>query len=98
MCALCGLLGDGTSWSDALSIEDQRATRMHRFRQVQILNTLLEPQRVRIRNLGDGSMMVTGPSGKNVVLRSFAGFWEALSQIGVAMPDPLDADLWAFDA
>lgn len=98
MCALCGLLGDGSTWSDALNKDDQGALRLDRFRRVKLLGDILKSSRVTVRNLANGSIMITGPSGKRVVLNSFAEFWDQLEKLGVPLPDPWDSSFWGNDA
>jgi hypothetical protein len=89
MCGLCGLMGDGGAWSDTLNAGDQAATRLARQRRTKLLNALLVPQHAKVRTLADGALLVQGPTGRQVVVRSFTSFWAQLQQIGITPPDLL---------
>jgi len=94
MCALCGLTEWESHWADALTEADQLVTRRNRERRAMLLNRALLPTRTQIRNLSNGSMLVTSPSGRKKIVKSLHVFWSELEKLGVTLPDPLDPERW----
>ena len=93
MCGVCGLLGGAEDWSGAVMRQQggvPNTRRADRAERIRVLNQVLEPRRVTVRDFQGQSFLVCGATGKTQIADSIAHVWRCVQQMTGGGIDPLD--------
>jgi hypothetical protein len=95
MCGACGILGGGPDWLDRVDNPGgvppgEGLTRVaERQRRVALVNTLLAPKSLRVRDFGR-QMILTGATGRTHMISDLKHVWLLADQLVEGGIDPLD--------
>ena len=102
MCALCGVLGVETHWSDAVARpgvfsrnEEVRSRRMERARRIRAANLVLGAYRMSLSDFHGRLYVLSTATGKTEVIDTLAHLWPTAEKLSGQAFDPLDPDLLA---
>jgi hypothetical protein len=97
MCALCGVLGGRSEWSDsatapaAFAGRAQPQTRLReRQARTRVLNAVLKHHGVSVKDWSGNSYLLTGHTGRTAIVGTVGEIWAATERIGGGRCDPLD--------
>ena len=100
MCALCGVLGGGDHWSDAVaqpgvftrntSSHDRRRERTDR---IAIANRILKRFGMSLGDWQGTSYVLSTATGKSEIVENLAHLWPAAQRLSGRVLDPLDTAL-----
>lgn len=100
MCGLCGALGSNQYWTDAAGSADfQRngvtvTRRDERRQRLAVINRLLLPHALQLRDWGGNSYVLESARGKVDNVYNLAGIWAAVDEHTAGnVIDPLDPAL-----
>ncbi len=92
MCGLCGLLGAEDHWSAGARQQasaDPVRRRKERAARVRVINDVLASRRLTLRDWQGEAFMLSGPTGKSVIVDNVTEVWAAMdAEFGGAF-DPL---------
>lgn len=89
MCALCGVLGEAEHWSDAPASDPGLSSQAERRRRVAVANPLLAPYGLKLADWA-GRFVLSGRTGKSVVVDHFGSIWQHADALRTQPCDPLD--------
>ena len=102
MCALCGSLGDGAHWTDAVAREgvftrndDPARRRQERARCVQVANRVLKLYGLRLSDWQGASFLLATFTGKSEMVGDLGHLWAAAERLASRSCDPLDPEVLA---
>jgi hypothetical protein len=96
VCSLCAALGASRNWTDAAGHDAFRrhggkvTVRQEREARVALLNLLLAPSGLRIRDWGGNSYMLEARDGRRQNVYNLNGIWAAADALIPGGCDPLD--------
>jgi len=97
MCALCGVLGGNSEWSDSGTVpaafagRAQPQTRLReRQARTRILNAVLKHHGVSVKDWSGNSYLLTSRTGRTAIVGTVGEIWSATERIGGGTCDPLD--------
>jgi hypothetical protein len=97
MCALCGVLGGKSEWSDSATVpaafagRAQTQTRLReRQARTRVLNAVLKHHGVSVKDWSGNSYLLTGRTGRTAIVATVGEIWPAAERIGSGPCDPLD--------
>ena len=97
MCALCGVLGGKSEWSDsatasaAFAGRAQPQTRLReRQARTRVLNAVLKHHGVSVKDWSGNSYLLTSRTGRTAIVETVSKIWAAAERIGGGPCDPLD--------
>lgn len=99
MCALCAALSGSRYWTDAAGndafrIDGAKVTlRKEREKRVALLNRVLAPKGIAIKDWGGNSYILQDGVGRRENVYNLAGVWTVVDRLGDGLCDPLDPDL-----
>jgi hypothetical protein len=96
MCSLCGVLGSGPHWSDAVAPPDapqSRTRRQERAARIALANRVLRHYRLKLGDFEGQSYVLRSATGRQAVVPDLVGMWAAAAQLAGRPCDPLDPDL-----
>lgn len=100
MCSLCGILGSGEHWSDAVAREgvftrnrSSSDRRMERVRRVQAANRVLAQFGMRLADWQGSAFVVSTHTGKRAIIDDLGHLWPAAEKLSGRVCDPLDPDV-----
>jgi hypothetical protein len=99
VCSLCAALGASRNWTDAAGKDAFRrhggkvTVRQEREARVALLNLLLAPSGLRIRDWGGNSYMLQTQDGRRENVYNLHGIWAAVDALIPGGCDPLDPRL-----
>ena len=88
MCGACGILSGTLDWADGLRPMPGRTALAERYRRIALVNRLLAPSGVRLRDVG-GRLVVQSATGRTRIVADLAHVWRAADDIGRRPVDPL---------
>ncbi len=98
MCSLCGVLGAEAHWSEG-EVPSRRKGRQpaapSRHARIGLVNRVLAPFRLTLRDFGGVGYVLAGPTGKSEVVPTLGQLWAAARRISGRRFDPLDPTLLA---
>lgn len=89
MCGACGILAGTPDWADRAAAAAGPARLRERQRRIALVNGLLAPCGVRLREFG-GRLVLQSATGRTRIVTELAHVWRAADEIGRAPVDPLD--------
>lgn len=102
MCSLCGILGAGEHWSDAVAREgvftrnrSSSDRRIERANRVRVANRMLAHFGMRLADWRGTSFVVSTHTGKRAIIEDFGHLWPAAERLSGRDCDPLDPELIA---
>ena len=102
MCALCGSLGGGEHWTEAVAREgvftrndDPARRRQERARRVQVANRVLKFYGLRLSDWQGASFLLATFTGKSEIVGDLGHLWAAAERLSGRGCDPLDPKLLA---
>jgi hypothetical protein len=99
VCGLCAALGASRNWTDAAGHDAFRrhggkvTVRQEREARVALLNLLLAPSGLHIRDWGGNSYMLESRDGRRENVYNLNGIWAAVDALIPGGCDPLDPRL-----
>jgi hypothetical protein len=99
MCGLCGVLGSGEYWTDAAGRSEfeaagRKVVRRHeRSQRVALVDAVLKPYGLSIRDWGGNSYVLRSASGDTRNVYNLAGVWSAADELAETAVDPLSEPL-----
>jgi hypothetical protein len=97
MCALCGVLGVETHWSDAVArpgvfARDERPhnRRLERAKRIKLANVLLNAYAMTLRDWQGTKYLLSTATGKTAVVETLAHLWPTAEVLSGRSFDPLD--------
>ena len=89
MCSACGVLAGTPDWTEGGS--ERAANKLaERQRRIRLVNRLLEPSGVRLRDFGV-RLVLQSATGRTRIVADLAHVWRAADEIGRRPVDPLEA-------
>ena len=102
MCALCGVLGVETHWSDAPARpgiftrnDDPHRRRLERAKRIRLANAILGAYRLTLSDFQGRAYLLSTATGKTEVIETLAHLWPAAEKMSGRAFDPLDDSLLA---
>ncbi len=102
MCALCGSLGGGDHWTDAVARPgvfsrntDTASRRRERRLRVAAVNRVLKHYRMSLADWQGSAFVLSTATGKNEIVDNLAHLWAAAERLLGRPCDPLDPALLA---
>jgi hypothetical protein len=89
MCGMCGLLGGGRHWSNAVAPGQDASARRHRYAQIALANRLLQPFRLQLTDFHGQSFVLASPTGAVEIVNDFMQVWKAAEKMLGRPLDPL---------
>jgi hypothetical protein len=89
MCGMCGLLGGGNHWSNAIPPGAGANTRRQRLIHVALANRVLASYRLRLDDFHGQSFVLSSPTGTSELVGDFAQVWRVAEQMLGRPLDPL---------
>ncbi len=96
MCGLCGALGAAGHWTDAsqrpqaFAGRPERPLRQERYERIALLNQLLRPYRLQLRDHQGSAYLLRSATGRQAVLRELCALWPEAERLSGRRCDPLD--------
>lgn len=96
MCGLCGALGRGDDWTDAAGRREfeeggrKVVRRLERAQRVALVDAVIRPQGLSIRDWGGNSYILCGRRGVTRNVYNLAGIWSEVDGLTEVNIDPLD--------
>jgi hypothetical protein len=97
MCALCGVFGGKSHWSDSASAPAVFAARTEpqtRLRERQtrtrLLNAALKHHGVVVKDWSGNAYLLSGRTGRTAIVDTIAEIWSAAERLSGRACDPLD--------
>ena len=98
MCSLCGVLGAEAHWSEG-EVPSRRKRRQPaapaRQARIELVNRIVGPFKLRLRDFGGAGYVLAGPTGKSEVVPTLGQVWPAARRLAGRPFDPLDPALLA---
>lgn len=88
MCGACGILSGAPDWADGLGPMPGTTALAERYRRIALVNRLLVPSAVRLRDVG-GRLVVQSATGRTRIVADLAHVWQAADDVGQRPVDPL---------
>jgi hypothetical protein len=102
MCSLCGVLGGGEHWTDAIARDGvfTRATapvvrRRERVNQVRIANRILAHWRLKLSDWQGTSFLLSSSTGRTEIVADLGHLWPAAERLIGGPIDPLAPEVIA---
>jgi hypothetical protein len=98
MCALCAALGASRGWHERAGRPEsarsgrQIGVREERSRQVAILNQVLTPLAITVRDWSGSSYVVRNAAGRSAEATNPAAIWNSVDALAERPFDPLDPE------
>ena len=99
MCSLCAVLGASRNWTDAAGHDAFRrhggkvTLRQEREARVTLLNIVLAPSGLHVRDWGGNSYVLQRRDGRQENVYNLSGIWAAVDMLSPGGCDPLDLRL-----
>jgi hypothetical protein len=97
MCGACAVLNNAPDWADRVGNPEgighgRSLTRAaERQRRVALVNLLLQPNRIKLFDLGN-NFSLQGPTGRVEIVEGLAHIWAAADRLSADPIDPLNLD------
>ena len=102
MCALCGVLGGGEHWTDAVARPgvftrntDPASRRRERMKRVAAANLILQHYRMSLADWQGSALVLSTATGKTEIVADLAHLWMAAERLLGRPCDPLDENIIA---
>lgn len=102
MCEVCAAFGRGRHWTDragatpkAIEATDIHAYRAERRQALRLVNTLVEPLALTVRDWDGEAFGVTAASGASLKVAHLGELWAAIERLAGQAVDPLAPDFAA---
>jgi hypothetical protein len=102
MCSLCGVLGGGEHWVDAVARDgvytratDPVARRRERANRVRIANRILAHWRLKLSDWQGRSFLLSSPTGRTEIVDDLGHLWPAAERLSGGPIDPLSPEVIA---
>ena len=98
MCSLCGVLGAEAHWSEGEVPSRRRGSRPAapgRQARIALVNRVVAPFGLRLRDFAGAGYVLAGPTGKSEVVATLGQLWPAARRLSGQRFDPLDPALLA---
>ena len=89
MCGACGILSGTPDWVEGGGSAPGGNKLAERYRRIALVNALLAPSGVRLRDFG-GRLVVQSATGRSRIVADLAHVWRAADDIGRRPVDPLE--------
>jgi hypothetical protein len=92
MCGICGSLGGEEHWSSGagrIRGEGSPTRRAERAKRIRVINRVLTALRVTVSDWQGRLYLVSGPTGKQLVVDSLPHIWQAAQDVTGCSLDPL---------
>ncbi|WP_106477927.1 hypothetical protein [Phytohalomonas tamaricis] len=93
MCGLCGLLNDGSHWSDPLA--STLPARQLRYARLKALNKVLTPYRLKLTDFQGSGYVLSSLTGRQEMVSNIDQLWRTAETLSGRTIDPLDPELLA---
>ena len=90
MCGACGILAGTPDWVDGAGARDGVQRLAERHKRIKLVNSLLGPAGVRLRDFG-GRLVLQSSTGRTRIVTDLAHVWKAADEIGRREIDPLES-------
>lgn len=99
MCALCGVIGGGEHWTDAVrefhGPAPQLTRTAERQARVRLVNRILEHYGLSAHDWAGASYVLKSRTGQSAIVPNLTELWAAAEYLAGRPCDPLDAGLMA---
>jgi hypothetical protein len=92
MCGLCGALGGENHWTAGHTLDPEQAThqrRRERTYRIALINRVLSPSRVTVRDFQGSSYVVATATGQEALASDLGEIWAQIRAMTGRSPDPL---------
>ncbi len=100
MCSLCGVLGDGSHWTDAATRQApfqggpvQPTRRQERAGRIALANRILRHYGLKLGDFAGQSYVLRAATGRQTIVPDLVGMWTAAEKLAGRPCDPLELDL-----